>query len=310
LSTVDVDSATVTPRADLPAGVYATELAAAGGSTYASLIRCRPGGGATSTIVRLDAGGGLHTIARGSYSDLLSGGNHPWGVIYHDDGTTSLDPLDGGAQVPVSAAFDPVAGYGNDIVGAATVLSHSSSEGPQQVQVIEPRSGKVVKVLGEALSMAVSRGVVLWTGATCPQDQCPLLAYDLAAGRRVPVTASLPKDSGLWAAVLSPDRRSLVYVRQQSGPSHYDMGHPGNPNEIAVVDLATGRTVAVPDVELWSKSSPGLAYSTDSHWLVMSFDAGSSVRLLLWEPGLEHALEPSVTVAGKVAFPPGLAALG
>jgi hypothetical protein len=175
------------------------------------------------------------------------------------------------------------------------------------VQVIDPTSGKVVKTLGEASSMSVSRGVVLWTDFRCPRGQCPLYAYDLAAGKRLAVAASLPVDTGLFAAVISPDRRSIAYVRQRSAPSQYEMDHPGNPNEVVTVDLDTGQSIVVPGVEIWSKSSPGLEYSADSRWLVMSLDAGSRVQLLLWHPGLGRPLEPAVQVIGKVAFSPSVA---
>ncbi|MEO8889611.1 MAG: hypothetical protein ABI429_10040, partial [Jatrophihabitantaceae bacterium] len=106
------------------------------------------------------------------------------------------------------------------------------------------------------------------------------------------------------SAVLSPDRRTLAYVRQRSTPAQYEMGHPGNPNEVVSVDLASGRTTVVPGLEIWSKSSPGLDYSPDSTWLVISLDAGTRVDLLLWHPGLARPLQPSVQVTGDVAFEP------
>lgn len=303
LSTVDVDTGIVTPHAGLAKGVYASEIATATDGTYAALIKCREGVVTTTTIVRVDASG-LHTLASGLYADILSGGAHPWGVIYADNGSTILDPLDGGRRLTMPSDFDPVAGYGNLIVGSAVLLSHSSSEGPQTVQVIDPVTGKVVRTLGEASSMAVSRGVVLWTDYECPDGRCPLRAFDLAAGRYLTVAASLPQESGLWSAVLSPDRMSLAYVQQRSTPGKYDMGHPGNPNEVVTVALDTGQATVVPGVEVWSKSSPGLEYSPDSRWLVMSLDAGSHVRLLLWHPGLPRPLEPSAQVTGRVAFAP------
>jgi len=85
------------------------------------------------------------------------------------------------------------------------------------------------------------------------------------------------------------------------------MGHPGNPNEVVTVDLTTGHSTVIPGLQIWSKAFPGMTYSDDSHWLVMSFDGGSEVRLLLWHPGLARPLEPSVQVRGRVAFAPFLA---
>jgi hypothetical protein len=182
LSTVDIDTGTVTARPGLAKGVYASEIATTAHGTYATLIRCREGVVTTTTIVRVDADG-LHTLASGQYADVLSGGDHPWGVIYADDGATIVDPLDGGRRLTMPSDFDAVAGYRNLIVGSAVLLSHSSSEGPQTVQVIDPVTGKVVRTLGQASSMAVSRGVVLWTDYGCPDGRCALRAFDLAAGR-------------------------------------------------------------------------------------------------------------------------------
>jgi len=215
LSTVDLDRGTVTPRRGLPSDEYAVNVATSAAGTYATLLRCQAEGVGISTIVRLDPAGGVRVVARGEYAQLLSGGDHPWGVIYHDDGSTTLDPLDGGRPRKAPADFMPDAAYRNLIVGATVLDSDSSSEGPQAVQLIDPATDKVVRTLGAASSMTVSDDVVLWADAYCPGGQCPLRAYDLATGTGLPIAGSVPREAGVWSGVLSPDRRAFAYLRQQ-----------------------------------------------------------------------------------------------
>jgi WD40-like Beta Propeller Repeat len=122
--------------------------------------------------------------------------------------------------------------------------------------------------------------------------------------------AEIPSSGGLWDGVVSPDRRTVAMLRQRSRPARYDMGHPGNPNEIVTLDLRSGAPHAVPGVVLFAKAAPGLAFSSDGRWLVISLDEGTSVRLLLWRPGLAAPLQSPVHLTAKVAFAPSVAALG
>ncbi|MEO8888031.1 MAG: hypothetical protein ABI301_00965, partial [Jatrophihabitantaceae bacterium] len=202
LSTVDVDSGTVTRRAGIASGVYAADVATATDGTYATLVKCQAGQLFSATVVRLDPDGGIRAVARGPYAGMLSGGDHPWGVLYPADGSTVLDPLDGGRPLTMPSDFAPAAGYRNLVVGSAVLLSHSSSVGPQAVQIIDPRSGHVVRTLGESSSLAVSRGVVLWADYRCPNGQCAVHAYDLATGTGIATAATVDRGGGLWSAVL------------------------------------------------------------------------------------------------------------
>lgn len=298
LRTVDVDSGTVTSVAGLPRGQFAGELATAGDGRYALLTACQQATPAVATVVRLDASG-ARPVARGPYSDLLSGGDHVWGAIYpNDSGPILLDPLDGRPRLPLPNGFAPLAGSGDQIIGTMTVPG-KGSDGPFLIRRLDPVTGRASVTLGPASSVAVSAGLVVWTGIHCVH--CPIRTYDLATGAQSLTRAVLPTSADLWSAVVSPDHRMLAFLEQRSTPARYDMDHPGNPNEIVVANLDTGAVQPVPGVTLWSKSFPGLAFSGDGRWLAITLDEGTSIRVLVWRPGLDRPLSSAARLDGKVA---------
>jgi hypothetical protein len=302
LTTVDVDTGEVQPAAGLPPGEFASQVVDTSSGTYALLRRCDQNIDSPARLVRLDRTGTVHTVARGKYDYLLSGGNHVWAEHWNDvNDRVSLEPLDGGRTVRMPAAFGPVGAYGNLIVGTVNQPS-ADPDSPFTIRVIDPTSGDVRLNLGPARSIALSGGSIVWTTPGC--TACRVHVHDLMSGRDTVTRRPVARVASAWAAVVSPDRRAAAFVRQRAKPVRYDMEHPGNPNEIVIVDLASGATHTVPDLALWSKSSPGLAFSADSRWLVISLDEGSGVSLLVWKPGLREPLQSPAQLTAKVAYSP------
>jgi len=307
LSSVDVDAGTVRQPRGLPAGSYATAVATAAGHTYALLVTCGAGFGDPATVVRLDSSGVVRTVAHGRYGGLLGGGAHVWAVAWPGDGSTAvLDPLDGARTVRLPHNFAPVAAHGDLIVGE-TPDTATAGGSTQVVQLFDPSTGRTVRTLGRASSIAAGAGMVIWAGANC--GRCPVVSYDLATRTRTLLPFTVPGGLQLWSAAISPDRRFAALIRERSEPAPYDSDHPGNPNEVVVLDLRSGAVHPVPGLVLWTKSFPGMAFSPDSRWLVLALDEGSAVQVLVWRPGLAAPLASPTRVRGPVALAPSIASV-
>jgi hypothetical protein len=176
------------------------------------------------------------------------------------------------------------------------------------IRGLDPRTGKVRLELGPSDGATVGAGLVVWNDARC--GACRLHTFDLATGRRDVLASVGGRLPSVWGAVIAPDGHTLAVARESDRPAPYDMQHPGNPKEIVTVDLHTGAVTVVPGLQLWSKSMPGLAFTPDSRWLLISIDEGTSTRLLLWRPGLSAVRQSPVRLTSRVAYEPGLAAVG
>lgn len=307
LATVDVDSGDVRPAAGLAPDVYASQVVETASGTYALLRPCDQDIESAARVVRVDRTGALHTVARGVYDYLLPGGDRLWAEHWSSSGDrVRLEPVDGGRAVRLPAHFGPIAAFGDLVVGMVS-RPDADPNAPSPIRVIDLASGDVRLRLGPAGSIAVSAGLIVWTPPGC--RTCRLHVHDLTTGRDTVTRRPVPRAASSWAAVVSPDRLTVAFVRQRATPARYDMEHPGNPNEIVTVDLASGVTHTVPDLALWSKSMPGFAFSPDSRWLIISLDEGTGVRLLVWKPGLRTPLESPARLRSKVAYAPTVTAV-
>jgi hypothetical protein len=303
LQLLDVDSHRLTQLSGLPAGEYVVATAQAGERQYALLSPCAGSGDTRTSVVRI-ADGSATVLARGHYNDLIGGGSHVWAMSYPDsaDGQILLDPLDGTGSIRLPTGVAPAAGTGRLIVATSP-----SAESSYTLATFDPATSTVRTRIGVATAHAVGAGVVLWRGADC--GPCPLQVFDLATGARSQVPGAVGTRLQVGSAVVSPDHRYAVMLRERARPGPYAMAHPGNPNELVTVDLVTGTIRAVPDLVLWSKAWPGLAFSADGNWLLCALDEGTGVRVLLWRPGLDRPLAAAPYVAGATAVAPRLTVL-
>jgi hypothetical protein len=308
LTTVDVDSGAVRAAPRLPDHLWAFGVGVTGSGTYALLGECGTGvDGQRTEVARVLADGTLRAVSRGNYDQLLAGGNHPWAVVDDPLGDRSrVDPLDGGRTLALPTGFGALGGFGESLVGT---VPGDDADTSFTIEVLDPRTGHVGVQLGPAVSVGMSHGVVLWTAPGC-RTACRIYTYDLRSGQRATTVNPVPGVATVWSAVLSPDGDTVALVRERSDPGPYDPGHPGNPNELVTVDLRTGTLHQVPGLVLWSKSSPGVAFSPDSRWLVIGLDEGTDVRLLVWRPGLVGPLESPARLRYPVAYAPTVTALG
>lgn len=257
LSRADVDSGRITPVPGMPANRFAHSVVTTGSGTYAILDSCYVDGASNpATVIRVSGGARPQVVARGAYADLLGGGDHLWGVIWPADTNGSrLDPLDGGRPLRLPDYFQPLAGSGSLVVGQQ--FRAGGSDAPGVLEVIDPVSRAVRVRLGPASSVTVGSGLVVWSEAGCVHCAVHTYDYDPATGARTTLPRTLSADVGLWAGVISPDRRWIAFVRQSARPGPYAPDHPGNPNEVAVLDLRTGARRTVGGVLVWAKGLPG-----------------------------------------------------
>ncbi len=199
--------------------------------------------------------------------------------------------------------FTPLGAFADLIIG--TVSAPGAEAGVSvTIRALDPATGDVKLDLGPASAVAVSHGLVVWAGSGC--TSCRIHSYDLATGARTVSRGPVAATQQLWSGLVSPDHHTLAFERQRSEPASYDLGHPGNPNEVVTVDLSSGAVRVVPGLLPWPKSFAGLDFSADSRWLLLGLDEGTDVRLLLWRPGLAVPLQSPAQLRTTVAFSPAV----
>jgi hypothetical protein len=296
LRTVDFDTGRVTGEtpAGLRPGEFVVDLDVAS-QTYAVTTTCDFG---SLRVVRVGTG----PVTRvGSIDMVLSDGADAWGVSspteHHPRGL--LIPLAGGRRVQLPAGFYPQASVNGVIVGILQRESEGTS--PGSVLLIDATTGTVRANLGTGWPVAAGNGLVVWAEA------CDAISNKACTLHRMPVDGGrvtsyrLPRPA--FAGLVSPDRRLLVLTLEGPTQDAQVEGHPIAPNDIAILNLDTGRLAIAPGIEVPAKASPGLAFSADSRWLVIALNAGSKTRLLAWRSGLAHPYK-SKPIAGQTLQPP------
>lgn len=291
LRTVEFDSghAVPLPRSPLRPGEFVYDLIPAS-QTYAVM------GGCTfrqPRVLRIGADGNASVVTLSGFaSAVLADGPDAWSVTFPDEQHPQgfLVPLDGGKLVWLPAGFWPAAITDGVVIGTA--------DSPPAVLLVDATTGYVRANLGKGSDLAAGHGLVLWTDAcdiaSDKPKPCTLRRRSIGGGATFSYHLPRPPITG----VVSPDGRQVALTLERARPDpRYQPGIP-LPNDIAVLHLDTGKLEIVPGIETAAKISPGLAFSSDGHWLVIALDAGAKTRLLAWRPGLTHPYE-TTPIAGK-----------
>jgi hypothetical protein len=192
--------------------------------------------------------------------------------------------------------------------------SHAFGE---ELQVVDPRSGRVLRRLG-----SVGSGVTASVGqvvATCgPREVarfvasgefCKLIAFDLRSGARRDY--ALPYEGrGLGPGILSPGDHLLALsfpgVEAEANIEEWRSG------VVHVLDLRTGAWAQVPGVGTAFLVEPLLAWSPSGDWLALSVYWPDHKNLAYWQVGsAELRLQPERLPGGwkQGVLPSGLVAL-
>jgi len=310
---VDIDTAQVTPLAGvtLAADEFVSQLATDPAGAVALIQRCDQN--APTRVVRIAIDGQVRQVGSGRIAGLLGGGSHVWGIQYSTDasglitdGPISLYSLDGRPAATLPSAFGLVGAYRDLIIGYQSPPAAAAGTSAALV-LLDPRTSRVKATIGPATAAAaVGANLVVWTTGACPAPApCRVHRYDLATGQTSTRDYDLAVGTYIGYGLISPDGRLLAFPHHRAAPDpRYNADHPGTPSDIAVLHLDTGEFDLIPGVELWAKSTPGLAFSSDSRWLIICLEEGTHSTLLLWRPGLSHPAAPPVTLPGPTLYNP------
>lgn len=307
LRTADFDSGQVTaiPQARLRPGEFVVDLPRAS-QTYAVVTTCRF---APVRVLRIGTEHSISSITLGgSIDSVLVDGPHAWGLSGPNDDSSSgyLVPVEGGSRVRLPAGLSS-----NLITDGVIVGDAASRTGTSSLLLVDAASGHIRDNLGDGQPVAVGHGVVVWTvGCDVSSDKpCTLHRRSVAGG----ATSSYRLPRPLCCGVVSPDGRLVAFsLERATQDPRYQTGHPLPPSDVAILHLDTGRLEIVPSIELFAVTplaAPGLAFSADSHWLVVALDAGSKTRLLAWHSGLAHPYESKPIPGQNLGNPPPVVVL-
>jgi len=301
---VDFDSGHVAaiPRVSLPATEFVADLIASA-QTYALTSDCRSG---QSRLLRIGADPTVNIVTVSGFIDgVLADGAHAWGVLSSKNNHTSgyLTPLDGGGRVRLPAGFFPDAITRGVLVGNAATAEPTTGA----LLLVDATTGRVRARLEKGAPIAVGHGVVLWTIGCDPSREKPCTLHRRSVAGGTTASYRLPRPPCCGAGALSPDGRRVAFPLERAAQDpRYQLEHPIPPSDIAVLHLDTGRLEIVSGIELPAMTSPALAFTADSRWLVIALDAGPQTRLLAWRSGLAHPYGSKPITGPTMASPPML----
>jgi hypothetical protein len=287
-------------------GRYVSQLVA-GPRSYAMVTGCRSASHTQLLRVLPFSAIGTRRVIGHFGERLTSDGTAVWGLTFPSERSPrgSVIPLHGGPQIRLPPGLSPDAITNGTVVG--TVPSGSDYGA---LVLVDARSGRISGHLGDGLAIAVGSGQVVWANCDVTQVRTSCILHRRSFDGRGRVSYRIPRPPGFSEGALSPDSRLLAFTieRARQDP-RYVQGHPIPPADIAVLHLDTGALDIVPGIELPAKNAPGLAFSTDSSWLVIALDAGTRTRLLAWRPGMAHPIErqpvPGLVSTPAIAVLPG-----
>jgi hypothetical protein len=224
----------------------------------------------------------------------------------HGSGSGYLMPVGGGSRVRLPAGLSSSLITDGVIVGVG-----ASPPGTSSLLLTDAATGRIRDNLGPGQPVAIGHGFVLWAlGCDVSTDKpCTLHRRSVAGGATTSYRLPRPPCCG----VLSPNSRLVAFsLERATQDPRYQTGHPLPPSDVAILHLDTGRLEIVPGIELVATTplvAPGLAFSADSHWLVIALDAGSKTRLLAWHSGLAHPYESKPIPGPNLGNPPPVVVL-
>ena len=250
--------------------------------------------------------GAAHRLGTAAF-DLLGGPHHAWAVTYPRH--TLLTPLNGGRTVTLKAGADPVA----DTAAGLVVAYHPRAGLPGTLELVDPKTGALVRRLARGSPLGAGAGVVLVSlpgcGAPLTSRVCTLESIDLTTGKP---TATFELPAGrvpVSDAVFSAGGTAAAFQLARAGRDpRFTAGRP--PADVVVLDLHTGRLDLVPGLELPPGTGAGLAFDASGSWLLATVSEGDHGELLAWRQGMPGPALVTRLPGPLMAPPPLLLAPG
>jgi hypothetical protein len=312
LRQVTLGGAVSGPLPGLPAhGWQVTGVVAGPGAAYAFGVPCFSSS-ASVQAYRI-VGGAAHRL-RITAGALLGGPHQAWAVTYlprYTVLTPVLTTLNGDRRLTLPARTEPVAGTA---AGLVVTAYHESAGRPDTVELLNSRTGALLRRLAEGSSLGAAGHVLLVSlhgcNAVSAHRTCTLESVNLTTGRpitRVELPAGrVPVSGDVGPAVFSPDGTLAAFqlARARQDP-RFAAASPAPPSDVAVLHLRTGRLDIVPGLELPPWTWAGLAFDATGNWLLATVSEGDHGELLAWRPGMPGpALVTSLP--GPLVGPPPL----
>lgn len=313
LATVDVDTGRSTKLPGVPNDEQVTELVRSGGDVYALASPCYHHGDDewSPTILRVTADGSTDRVHfSGPVGDMVGGPAGVWGVHYAGSGhkPTILRGLDG-STVRLSGAVWLAGVTRHAIVGE--LMGDPDSGSDPAFALFDPHTGKVERRIPGATPVAVGDDFVLSMGQcaspyTVSSRRCVLHRFGTGTGRDEKYTLP-PGRVPFGPATLSRDGRFAAFqLGRAHQDSQYSTGHPGPPSEVAILDLASGDLMIVPDLVLAPKTFVGMGFAPHHDWLLLAVNDGRYGSLLAWHLGSDRLLLCPGRLPGPLSSAPPL----
>ncbi|MGH3501370.1 MAG: hypothetical protein ACRDQA_10855 [Nocardioidaceae bacterium] len=315
---IDVDSGRSTPLSGVPDGEHVDQLVRRGDKIYAVAEACydQDDGNQSPTVLRVRDHGTDRVHFAGPVGGLIAGPSGVWGVRLSEPGhkKTILRGIDGSTlRLPRGVWF---AGVMQDAI-VGEIMGNPDVDRLPALALFDPDTGKVRRRIPGASPLAVTDDFVLWTQncaspyTTASSPPCVLhrAGPGVHAGRDD--TYTLPRGRVPFGrGAVSTDGRFAAF---QLGKTHqdgrYNMGHPGPPSQVAVLDLSSGKLQVVPSLELAPKTLVGMAFAPDSGWLLLAVNEGRHGRLLAWRLLSNRLLRCPGKLPGPLSSAPPLLAM-
>lgn len=304
LRVVDVDTGRTTMLRTLGPTRSVTALVRASGRILAVLDRsCTGGGGGEGQIVTLDPGNGQWVpegpgefVFPGTPTTILEYGASG-GTVFRDYGST--------ASTRIPDRWFPIARRGSGYFVVLQPLSPADPGALGTVGVGDPATGRLTQPFGSGSGIAAAGDKLVWLAGGCGQRGPCLLSVTGPGGM---ATAQPLPGSYACCGTASPDGNQVAF-RLSRAAGRFG-GHPGPPNDVAVLDIPTGGVRVIPGLVLPTKSGLTLAWSADSQWLVIGADLGTRPLILVWRDGMAlPAQVPVPPTGGGTTGPPALLVL-
>lgn len=235
---------------------------------------------------------------KGRGDDILPG--LPMTVAQFDaGGGTVLRQLDSTRVTPPPPGWRPWARLPSGYF--AEVVNNGFDSGvPPTLGIGTTATATLSRPFGDGIVVGSSPQRLFWM-AGCKTTPC-MLSWQ-APGDDAS-TAQAVAGAG-WGGVVSPDGNRMAFRLPRSAGQFGE--HPGTPNEVAVVDVRTGRVQVLPGLVVAAKAGLSFAWSADSSWLAIGGDLGRGHLLLLWHDGMKRvARVPLTDSGGGTTGPPAL----
>lgn len=313
LQAVDVDTTQVSDRPAVVAltknalqdGKVVSHIEVTGNDVYVLLSKCSPSS-TTNTVIRLSGELRTPAVLPVQVDYLLPGSDRVWGVLVSkfDEAGVALSPsvlvpLTGDAPMDLPMSFLPIAGVGDNVLGVRSTAGDPTST----VEIIDPRTGKAIETLGKNEFLAdapvgfvfARNGFAVWVDRPCGGPKvCRLHRYDLHTQTLRTVDGTPGANDNLWPQDISPDGALMV---GRSGLSSADAQL-----RLDVIDLRTGLVTAVPGIVSLADAPTGVAFSSDSAWLIIAVAQADGAKFLLWHAGMPEPVLAPFRLIGPLGY--------